>query len=633
MEENTRTIAYSQHYRSAQEFIGTPADQVVFQYIWDEWLCRYRQGKSTAFKLSINKLSQRRQINRRTIVTSLKRLEFKKLIEVDESGICTLNVERFISLASTYEHLNIEARIKFVEDLEVGNPATCESYNCAETEDAYELINELEGGLCKITQDCAKMHNSDDDEVVQNYTDLCKNAQPCVKMHNPEEGKVVQKCTTLCKNAQLLLDEYISLLKDNFSPEELCNEIYQYFEGVETWESLLERIVGMFSGSELCKNAQLDMILLFATQSCVKMHKGLCKNAQLDPKSCVKMHNSKRNIINKENKVASQWEMENEMEDELDENFPDDSEKEEEVDSQVGEINLAAFDALNSRYEKIRKRRRLPFIPVREVEEAIKNLPAFLDRPEMIFINQLWEILSELFVGETLNDQDEWVEVKLDPEGMTIPTNRLMQDLLIPAYEATKQILDSGKYFYKGDELPVSSDKKFEPEDLELLIDWQLSSDKEGRHYVISKSRFKNIYSQEVEEKNRRLSVREGREQDKDYMRQIIKLGDNEEDYDKLTDIELVAYNFLVENFDISEDFQTFSPKFPYINHLGLTRFYHTFRGSTVTPQDFLGILYKNAPDRNDGSLILKPRTFSAQAIIEWNQKHTQISAIVPLDE
>ena len=617
MEENTRTIAYSQHYRSAQEFIGTPADQVVFQYIWDEWLCRYRQGKSTTFKLSIKRIALKRQMHRNTVRNSLDKLVERKLILLDGEDMCELNISRFMTMVNVYESLDVEKRIEFGNAVKNNDDDALEEFGCAWNLEDLELISEMNGSLYKNVQGC---------------TNLYRDAQKCTGQNEENEAKPVQKCTGVHKNVQGLAENFVELLKENFSTETLYDEVSPFLEGVMDKETALECIERLFLDENMYKNVHPDYLPIILALGCTKMYRGVYKNVQDEPEKCTKMYTSKRNI-NKENKVASQWEMENEIEDELDENFPDDSEKEEEVDSQVGEVNLAAFDALNSRYEKIRKRRRLPFIPVREVEEAIKNLPAFLDRPEMIFINQLWEILSELFVGETLNDQDEWVEVKLDPEGMTIPTNRLMQDLLIPAYEATKQILDSGKFYYKGDELPVSSDKKFEPEDLELLIDWQLSSDKDGRHYVISKARFKNIYSQEVEEKNRRLSVREGREQDKNYMRQIIKLGDNEEDYDKLTDIELVAYNFLVENFDISEDFQTFSPKFPYINHLGLTRFYHTFRGSTVTPQDFLGILYKNAPDRNDGSLILKPRTFSAQAIIEWNQKHTQISAIVPLDE
>lgn len=617
MEENKRTIAYSQHYRSAQEFIGTPADQVVFQYIWDEWLCRYRQGKNTSFQLSINKLSQRRQMHRNTIRLSLDRLIAKKLIEIDDAGLCTLNVDYFIELAGTYECLNVEARMKFVKALEVGNLATSSPYDCTKTGETYEILEELRGGLYKNVQPCTNMYNPVQICTSENGEN---EESACTNLYN-----LVQICTTLYKNVQPLMDDFFTHLKENFTPESVYVEICPFLEGVMDEKSALECIERLVWDGGLYKNVQLGDIPVVLALTCTNLYRGLYKNVQVSPKTCTNLYNSKRNI-NKENKLGLEWEREYEREEEFDEDFPDDEEKEEEV-------NLAVFDSLNCRYEKIQKRRRLPFIPVREVEEAINNLPAFLDRPEMIFIHQLYEILSELFVGETLNDKDEWVEVKQDPEGMTISTDRIMQDLLIPAYESTKYILDSGKFCYKGAELPVSSDKKFEPEDLELLIDWQLSSDRDGRHYVISKARFKNIYSQEVEEKNRRLSAREGREQDKDYMRQIIKLGDNEEDYDKLTDIELVAYNFLVENFDISEDLQTFSPRFPYINQLGLTRFYHSFRGNTVTPQDFLGILYNNAPDRNDGSLILKPRTFSAQAIIEWNQKHTQISAILPLDE
>ena len=277
-----------------------------------------------------------------------------------------------------------------------------------------------------------------------------------------------------------------------------------------------------------------------------------------------------------------------------------------------------------------RKSRFVPYLSEEEVDSAINNPSSCLDRGDLLFINCLWEVLKE-FTDRCieLDESGNTGVVVDDPDGVMLEAPFIDRNILVPAYEAMEEILQTRSFKYKGADLEIPEDVTFTPEDLSELIDWQTVTDDDGMEcYVVDKSRFVDLKAAREEKKPGRRFGLEGREEDKRYMNEIVRLGSGDDTFNKLTNIELVAYNFLVSNFQFSNDGKVLEPNDSYINRQELSKFYITALESGVTEDDFLSILFRNHPDTTDGSLRLKARMFSSAKIMEWNKKHGQISTI-----
>jgi hypothetical protein len=284
-----------------------------------------------------------------------------------------------------------------------------------------------------------------------------------------------------------------------------------------------------------------------------------------------------------------------------------------------------------SSYQNMKKRSLLPFIPVEEIKDIISSLPDCLDRPDKIFINQVWDCLLPCFAYDEEGENGELIEVQQDIEGMHFPASRMFQDILNPAFEATEEMISKGKVNINGIDYPVTA-TELTPDDVECIIDFKMDIRDGERVYIISKKCFKNIYGELIPAFSRE-NAREDREKDHKYMQDIILIGGDNDKCQKLTPIETVIYNFLVKYFDINGDGSVEWPKQEFVNRVLLSDFYYSVAKNGVTEQDFLSVLFMNKPESDTGALRLKTRMFSANRIIRWNAIHVHRSIISISDE
>lgn len=288
---------------------------------------------------------------------------------------------------------------------------------------------------------------------------------------------------------------------------------------------------------------------------------------------------------------------------------------------------IKGLDQNSKKYAVAKNRSRLPFIPAEEVKGYVMDLTSCLDRADKIFIHYLWKNLQPFFIYEEVDEKEHVIENEQDPEGMSFYADRFARDILTPAYEDTIELIEKGKVTVRGTEYLVTCDP-LNPEDVEMIVDFQLSTKEDGYVYTISTSRIKNIHADSVPISPSRKNIREGRSEDKAYMQQIILLGDDDNRYTELTSIELAIYNFLSEYFEINDDGSVEQPKQKFVNQMNLRNFYCSIKNKRVSEKDFLGVLFNNAPDKNDGSLNLKGRMFDSYKIREWNSLNGQKSII-----
>lgn len=684
---------YSHYFYKAMHLIGTPNEQSVFLCLWGRYMAIYGKEENPKIKISDSQLSCDTGCSRKTINKCLESLIHKNFIKQLSDGAYVINANRYIALNVAYNKLsNLNDKKAFCKAISKCDDNTLRQLGYTLNENCNILLS-LKGGVSHFTQ----FESINTDETESFYSVVGEGVSKMLQLFGIEHENVATFFTPLKDDCNILPTydwdaivknitesvakrDFIKITLSHFTQfdnETVTNDSVQAenndktesFYSVEEEKvskmTQLSAIDEMYRTGKLSHFTQFCLIIRFFIENCNILLSWGESNVAAYINNIYKIYpNMLPNMFNKDNNfketcikhersecfniggeqiktLQNDCGSENDDDWEDEDNLPADHEKNSDDDYEPEPLALDphAFDKFNAKNELFRKRRRLQFIPPAEIEEYISNLPACLDRPDKIFINQLWEILKELAMGGYENENGEWVEVEQDPDGMQFPAERIMIDVLQPAYEATVEILERGVVEYKGEELPVETKEDFPPESVDLIVDWQTESDVTGRYYIVSILKFRNIYAPEVEEKKRtglsdiRAAVREHRERDKDYMAQIIRMGEDDVENEKLTDIEIVAYNFIKDNFNFTPEGKILDPKTEYLNRNGLARFYLTFKGSTVSSQDFLGILFNNEPERGTGALILKPRVFSSQAIMEWNEKHAQKSAIIPLDE
>ena len=97
-EKITKSVPYNQNYTFAYQFIGGAGDQVLFTYLWDMYVIKYRCHQSPYVELNLKKIQELRTLDPRTVKRSIAHLEEIGLVIVD-GRFCTINARRYISLA------------------------------------------------------------------------------------------------------------------------------------------------------------------------------------------------------------------------------------------------------------------------------------------------------------------------------------------------------------------------------------------------------------------------------------------------------------------------------------------------------------------------------------------------------
>ena len=605
-----QVIPYSHHYRCFPQMVGSVVNQAVFMYLLDEYLCRLKTGKKTEFVVSANEIAQKRNMTWRTVTNSLNELQTMQLISMNDK-VCLVNINKYTSLIQAFHALTKTTDKKqFITLLHTGDYVNLQRFGCVECYDGNEQLLTQEGVMLN-SRTSAKIHNSEEEKLCQkaegsakkhnlmsNSINLCQIAQ-----HYAKKQKVLLKSISILEKIRQkvqenytkvdFIDEFRDEFLEFFSEEEFGNLVYTIFE-----ENELENVI---FGPELlvflCSG-----VLSFSRRRFCHLAEGVMLNSRTVNKE-----------ININKKLTSEAGIYRE---------------EEESKEDIFELDKTSLEQSISGYQQTKRKQLFPFFPVNEVEEYISDIRNCLDRPDKIYINQVWEIAHECFDQEAITDEDgkEILPADTNLENVSIARERLMKDILLPAFDQTQAIIEAGRVTINGEDFPVTATID-NPDDFGNIIDWELVTILDGDNYVISTKRVRNIYGEQVEQLPPRSVKRDNRGDDMSYMQKIILIGDDDARYSQLTPVELVIYNFLNENFKIGELGEVDEPKHAFINRTTLAAFYVDAKDKGVTESDFLSVLSKDKPD-GTGSLNLRQRMFSADKIRKWNRLHT-LSSIV----
>ena len=274
--------------------------------------------------------------------------------------------------------------------------------------------------------------------------------------------------------------------------------------------------------------------------------------------------------------------------------------------------NLKLCREIQGRQILKKQKNNCPYFPAKEIDKIISDISYCTDRPDKIFIHHLWNLLLPFFVMDVKDEKGENSETQQDPEGMPFYADRMIPDIIKPALEKTRETVSG--LTKKPSTLPDLT-----PEDVARIVDFTLTTYQGERVYIISKKKFRNINGKELPVTGAK-PTRQTREEDYRYMQNIILAGDDDKRYKKLTPVEEVIYNFLLEYFEINPDGSIKQPRQAYLNRQALDRFYLSIASCGLTPPDFLSLLHNNAP-RKDGSLRLKNRMFDSSRVKNLNAK------------
>lgn len=605
-----QVIPYSHHYRCFPQMVGSVVNQAVFMYLLDEYLCRLKTGKKTEFVISANEIAQKRNMTWRTVTNSLNELQTMQLISMNDK-VCLVNINKYTSLIQAFHALTKTTDKKqFITLLHTGDYVNLQRFGYVECYDGNEQLLTQEGVMLN-SRTSAKIHNSEEEK-------LCQKAEPSAKKHN-----LMSNSITLCQIAQpyakkqkvllksiSILEEIRQKVQENYTKVDFIDEFRDEFLEFFSEEEFGEFVFSIFDETDLENVKFGPELLVFLCSGVLSFsRRGLCflaEGVMLNSRTVNKEININKKLTSKAGIYR----------------------EEEESKEDIFELDKTSLEQSISGYQQTKRKQLFPFFPANEVEEYIADIRNCLDRPDKIYINQVWEIAHECFDQEAITDEDgkEILPADTNLENVSIARERLMKDILLPAFDQTQAIIEAGSVTVNGEDFPVTATID-NPDDFGNIIDWELVTILDGDNYVISTKRVRNIYGEQVEQLPPRSVKRDNRGDDMRYMQKIILIGDDDARYSQLTPVELVIYNFLNENFKIGELGEVDEPKHAFINRTTLAAFYVDAKDKGVTESDFLSVLSKDKPD-GTGSLNLRQRMFSADKIRKWNRLHALPSIV-----
>jgi DNA-binding Lrp family transcriptional regulator len=470
---------YNTHYEAYAEMLGKPNVHSVFEHILDIYSKNIRAGQSGPVVLSFNEIARKRHISKSTVPEIIKLLEATKIISCDKddkeyngSTLCTIDVDRFVSLIYTFIELNIHDKKKLTTALYDGDEETLKSLGYALVKNAGKKLSEQKGNfdflggtvLDEVSQysticpDIVPSPSSEQYQVSQNST-ICPNIVPSVL----KQYHLSQNSTTC--------PDIVPPFKDNSTIDgtilgHLYPEMSQYSTtsikklvenlGKERIKSMFEEMFSSSNEVNLDKNTflkELDEILDCPEQiSPEKMilwwyYFGLQVVLYWDMGGTIlghsnnRINNKKEN--NKENEVLFEKNQNTLSGDSLpahpENNFKGLEKNYQDKDDNDDMVDLAFARLVNSgredkqsyfsdppSYEDLKKKGRLPYFPVDEIENIIADPATCLDRSDKIFINRAWDCLLPFFAFDKEDENGEISDFQQDPEGMSFPRCRII---------------------------------------------------------------------------------------------------------------------------------------------------------------------------------------------------------------
>lgn len=616
-------IPYGQHYRISKQMLGDSSAYCVLEHLIDE--CTYYSkipGSSVVLHLDKSKIAAASGIEWKTASKGLERLREMKLISYDEEEMTyEIHFARYISLVQAFLHLDRQKRAKFCKALRNNDEKTLEALGY---EYCVDLAYDPSEYVGKITQPSVKLPTS-----LSNYPILCQMTQLSVKrpisMSNDTTlGKMTEDCVKLqpiitkCNRATTELASQICSKYDKDDIKSVILHTFpQFAQDNEQLDVFLEEL---YSGEELQYSPWM-----FLLSFCCMENDRTVGNFTHKPMSndIPEINNVNRHVTS----LSSQEEREDNQEKEgnMENSSFSDNNGFEEIEL------LPAIKINQEAINRSKRRDNLPFLTSSEMDMFTQSPDLVVDRPDALFIFQLWTILKEHFIQDVEDEDGNVSEKQVNPDGQYIPVEVFLKNILGPAFDATEDAIRMGKLeCEKGTfQLSIPQDFQLSVDDMFMIPDFNRMKTDDDDYFQISYDRFHDITAKDTEESGKPEGMRES-EYNKRYLQEIVKTEDDEDRFSQLTDMEYFVYVFLGQYFkiddttkeiiDVLDEYQDRK----YVTGRELARYF--MEHTEVSKDDFLGIL---KTPLNEGALDLKPvGLFSADKIRKWNRLHKQKSII-----
>nr|DAE28246.1 MAG TPA: Catabolite activation-like protein [virus sp. ctuZj11] len=566
---------YSQHYRCMAQLIHNATLNDIFTYLLDEHLLNLRHEKGVLIPLSNKAIANHVGISRNIISPNLKKLEEMNLIFVSSNGCC-INEDYLVSVVSLFNsQKTAEGKQKVSELFRAADIRGLKQMGLSESVNGRDELLDLHG---KVPIE----HVSD-----ASCTDVCIDATHAQMCARP--------CTDVGTRNNIINN------KKNKSPlqeiEEKNNEIKAIKEELE---ALKEQVKEKTTNSQ-SKN----------------------KNYDEEPED----DEEDEEDIKARRRQSFQLDI-------IELKGPGADESEEEAEERAKARTARYRESIqNGTY---RMPYHFQFYSRQEAEELISDINKCVMRPDQIFINQLWEVLTEFMdfkFGEE-PDEEDLIEGKhpqsLDPEEYFI-TPKELKDVLKTATESTIQIIETGMT-EDGDELEGLTGEEFNVDDVRLLMTWpQKTLADIGEVYIPSKEGFRDIKRLQEGLLSTKSPKRdpEKAERDYTYMQAIMVMADRHDGIEDLTLAEYVAYHFIWDHLQLDNNLRVVDyqldeftgNRIKELSRDGVIRLKMELKEEGMDFQDFLGTLNNGKVDAQ-GWLLFGKRAFSADAITSWNEKN-----------
>lgn len=607
---NNKMPPYSQHYRCALELFKDYRTGLVFQFLFDEFLCRNRQNKTGGFTFSMRQIAKSIGVNKNAINNALHDLEELGAISLDGS-VCSVDAAYFVAVVRLFYcavGTQREAIKKAFLDHDI---ATLRQIGLKECDSIQQEVYDISTGVPN-QDNCPKSGQ------LYQYSTTVPNQDTCTIL-----GQVISNLYPLINGTTVPNQDDISANMD---------KSYQILEEFRNLNSpkISEERQRTLANALICYGAYafLSQVYDIRTVGVLNQDSGCPKSGHI-------------NKINKENELNERSEFSSIVGVEKDKEGMGEKGKDEGGFGGLEIIELKSPISERERYSQYKKAkpyvnvyRNKPYFSERDMEKITGDLYECTKSPVKLFIYNLWDGLYEWY-QEEIEDKlpvDEYGEpIKNENEKSdldmlrTIISQTMFARIVKQAWYETEGQIESKMFQTEHDNIPIEIEKLPDIH-LENLIDWKEAVNENGEHgFVISLEGFRNIEADDVTEIKQPKSREEKKAMNRinrQFLATVITTDDSQ-----LTPIEALIKDFTCKFIILDEHFHvegftngkgdrmdcTFLPGYlikPWTIHV-LER--------DMKPEEFYSTF--NLPEYKDGSnLHMAATIFSYQKVQRCNE-------------
>lgn len=608
--DNSKIVPYSQHYRCSFTLFKAGRDGLVFSWLFDEYLCRYRQGKPTQFTFSARQIAEDVRINKNSVNSILPTLVELGLIELDGS-MCSVNAAYFFAVINLYCFAPKETRAQIREAFLTHDLELLRTLGLQGNINIAQAIGEISTGV--LFQDTCTIPV----QVYDNSTPVPKQYSCTKTVHLDRfleaiQAKSVPKQYTL--DAQMA-DSYEKLadlvqVYQNSTAEDVKSQIH---------ETLIQLGAAVFMGQ----------VYYSGTPGVLKSY--------TNPEKCTEIVHINKDINKKENEPGERSET----------GYIEGEEK--------GFEGLEVIELLDpvsekERYSQHKKEkpylnpyRNKPYFSEKAMEKVTADIDVCTKSPVKLFIYNLWGGLYDWYQAE-IEDKlpvDEYGEpLKEESSDLdmlrTIISETMLARIVKQAWYETEGQIECKNFQLENDSIPVEIDELPDIH-LEYLIDWKSAVNENGeRGFVISLEGFRNIEADDVVEVKQAKSKDEKKAMNR-MNRQMIAIIMST-DKSQLTPIEIAIKDFTSKFIQLDDSFHFEG----FLNGNGEKMGCNELPGYLIKPwsvdlvkvgikqQDFYNTFNLPGEYKDGSSLRPMATTFSYQKVHRWNEMNGYQSQITP---